>query len=84
MKNEKNVNNNGKPQEVKGFLKTVEKVGNALPHPAVLFFLLAVTVVIVSHFVAAQNVEVSYFDAKHNVNVTKKAISLLTNPENKD
>lgn len=65
------------PQEVKGFLKTVEKIGNAMPHPAVLFFLLAVTVVIISHFVASQNISVSYFDAKHNVNVTKKAVSLL-------
>ena len=65
-------------KEISGFLKGVEIIGNKLPHPAMLFLLLAVIVVIISHFVAAQGVSVTYFDARAKAEVTKKAVSLLT------
>lgn len=74
MDNQTNVKKN---QEINGFLKGVERIGNALPHPAVMFFLLAVIVVVISHFVAARGVSVTFFDAKANAQVTKKAVSLL-------
>ena len=67
-----------KNREMNGFLKGVESIGNRLPHPAMLFLLLAVIVVIVSHFVASQGVSVTYFDARAKAEVTKKAVSLLT------
>ncbi|WP_455258069.1 AbgT family transporter, partial [Peptoniphilus asaccharolyticus] len=37
-------------QEVKGFLKGVEVIGNRLPHPAMIFVILSVVVIIASHF----------------------------------
>lgn len=64
-------------QEIGGFLKGVEKIGNSLPHPALLFFLLAVIVVIVSQIVASTGASVTYFDAKAKAEVTKTAVSLL-------
>ena len=51
---EKEKMNTQNKKEISGFLKGVEIIGNKLPHPAMLFLLLAVIVVIISHFVAAQ------------------------------
>ena len=42
-----------KNKEVSGFLKGVERIGNKLPHPAMLFFILSIIVVIISAIVAA-------------------------------
>ena len=78
---EKEKMNTQNKKEISGFLKGVEIIGNKLPHPAMLFLLLAVIVVIISHFVAAQGVSVTYFDARAKAEVTKKAVSLLTNQE---
>ena len=61
---EKEKMNTQNKKEISGFLKGVEIIGNKLPHPAMLFLLLAVIVVIISHFVAAQGVSVTYFDAR--------------------
>ncbi len=65
------------PQEIGGFLKGVEAIGNKLPHPAMLFFILSLIVIVISHFVAASGVSVTYFDARAKAEVTKKAVSLL-------
>ena len=70
---EKEKMNTQNKKEISGFLKGVEIIGNKLPHPAMLFLLLAVIVVIISHFVAAQGVSVTYFDARAKAEVTKKA-----------
>ena len=40
-----------KKKEMSGFLKGVEVIGNKLPHPAMLFLMLALIVVVISHFV---------------------------------
>ena len=53
-----------KNKEVSGFLKGVERIGNKLPHPAMLFFILSIIVVIISAIVAAVGAPVTYFDAK--------------------
>jgi len=42
------------------FLNLVEKVGNALPHPATLFALFAVAIIIISGIVSALNLEVTH------------------------
>ncbi len=63
--------------DVGGFLKGVEKVGNALPHPAMIFVILSVIVIIISHFAAKSGMHVTYFDAKAGEEVTKEAVSLL-------
>lgn len=44
--------NQEKPTLISRFLSIIEKVGNALPHPATLFFLFAVGIVFVSGFVS--------------------------------
>lgn len=65
------------PQEIGGFLKGVEIIGNKLPHPAILFFILSLIVIVVSHIAASQGMTVTYFDARAKAEVTKKAVSLL-------
>ena len=56
--------NTKKNKEISGFLKGVERIGNKLPHPAMLFFILSIIVVIISAIVAAVGAPVTYFDAK--------------------
>ncbi|NLX61264.1 MAG: AbgT family transporter [Tissierellia bacterium] len=64
-------------QEVKGFLKTVERLGNALPHPAMIFFILSLAIVLISGIVAKVGEPVTYFDARAGEKVTVEAVSLL-------
>lgn len=64
-------------QEVKGFLKKVEQIGNALPHPAMIFVILSLLIIVISGIVAKLGVFVTYFDAKSGEEVTKTAVSLL-------
>ena len=54
------------------FLKGVEIIGNKLPHPAILFFILSLIVIVVSHIAASQGMTVTYFDARAKAEVTKK------------
>ncbi|WP_411355447.1 AbgT family transporter, partial [Peptoniphilus harei] len=63
--------------DVGGFLKGVEVIGNKLPHPAIIFAILSVIVIIVSYFAAKSGMSVTYFDAKAGEEVTKEAVSLL-------
>ena len=63
--------------EIGGFLRGVEIIGNKLPHPAMLFLILSLIVILISHFVASTGASVTYFDAKAKTEVTKKAVSLL-------
>ncbi len=71
-----NVPNQDK-NETKGFLKNVEKIGNALPHTAMIFVILSLIVIVVSAIVAAVGEPVTYFDAREGAEVTTKAVSLL-------
>lgn len=63
--------------EVGGFLKGVERVGNALPHPAMIFVILSVILVIAAEIVAKTGYTVDYYDAKAGEQVQLGAISLL-------
>lgn len=63
------------------FLDRVERVGNKLPHPATIFFIFAVMVVIISHFAFLGGVEVTFkaINKDHQlVDKTVKVVSLLT------
>ena len=64
-------------REISGFFKTVERVGNALPHPAIIFFIMSVILVFVAEILARQGVAVDYFDAKKGEEVSLTAVSLL-------
>lgn len=63
------------------FLDNVERVGNKLPHPATIFFIFAIMVVVISHFAALSGIEVTFkaINKEHQlVDKTVKAVSLLT------
>ncbi len=64
-------------QEVKGFLKAVERLGNSLPHPAMIFFILSLSIVVISGLVAKFGEPVTYFDARAGENITVEAVSLF-------
>lgn len=70
---ENKVNQN----ETKGFLKNVERIGNALPHPAMIFVYLSLAVIVISAIVAKIGDPVTYYDAKAGEQVTTGAVSLL-------
>lgn len=71
-----NVNEDSQEQST-GVLAWIERVGNRLPHPVVLFIGLAAFVVLLSQLLASLGVEVTYFDAAQDTDVTVEAISLL-------
>ena len=63
--------------ENKGFFGMIERVGNRLPHPVVLFILLAVGLIVLSEIIARFGVTVDYTDAAGE-SVVVEAISLMT------
>jgi len=64
-------------QETSGVLGWIERVGNKLPHPVVLFIVLAAIIMGLSHILAELGVDVTYFDSAAQENVTVEAVSLL-------
>lgn len=64
-------------KEVGGFLKTVERVGNALPHPAIIFVIMSVILLVVAEILERTGVTLSYYDAKAGEHVNLVAVSLL-------
>ena len=77
MKAVKEVN-----QKKRGILGFIETVGNKLPHPATIFVILCVGVVILSHFLASRGVSVTYEGIDRATNeikeITVSVQSLLT------
>lgn len=69
-----------KPSFFGKFLNGVEKVGNKMPHPATLFLILSLIVIVVSEICFRAGLTVTYYDAKAKADATVKAISLL-NPQ---
>lgn len=69
--------NKKEAKEMNGFLKGIERVGNALPHPAMIFVILSAVVILVSALVAKFGAPVTYYDARAGEEVTKSAVSLL-------
>lgn len=59
------------------FLDWVERVGNRLPHPVIIFIILAVIIAVISAILHGLGVSATYFDAKANEEVTVQAVSLL-------
>ena len=62
--------------ENKGFFGMIERVGNNLPHPVVLFILLAIGLIVISEIVARLGVSVNYTAASGD-NVVVEAVSLM-------
>ena len=64
-------------KEVKGFLGHVERIGNALPHPAMIFVLLSAAIIVISAIAAKFGKPLTYYDARAGADVTVEALSLL-------
>lgn len=62
----------------KGFFGMIERVGNTLPHPVILFVLLALAIIIISEIVARLGLSVNYFDASAGEEVVVEGVSLMT------
>lgn len=66
----------------KGILNWIEKVGNALPHPATIFVILCVIILVVSHIMASMGISVTYTGLDRATNeikeITVAVKSLLT------
>ena len=69
--------NKSKTRETNGFLKNVEKIGDTLPHPVMIFIILSLVVIVVSAIAASYGKPITYFDARTGEMVTIEAVSLL-------
>ncbi len=58
------------PNNQKGFLNRIEKIGNKLPHPVILFVILAFIVIIISEIAFRLDLSAVYFDSQTAENVT--------------
>ena len=71
------MNNENQQEETSGVLNFIERVGNKLPHPVIIFVILIAITMIVSHILSVIGVEVTYLDAAAGEYVTVGAVSLL-------
>ncbi|MFO8069358.1 MAG: AbgT family transporter, partial [Alkalibacterium sp.] len=62
----------------KGFLGFIERVGNGLPHPVIIFVILALAIIVISEIVARFGGPVEYFNASEGAFVSVEAISLMS------
>lgn len=65
-------------QQNKGFFGWIERVGNKLPDPVMLFIILAAIVIVISGIAGATGLSVEYFDAEEGENLTVEAVSLFS------
>lgn len=66
-----------KEKEIGGLLQTVERVGNALPHPAIIFVILSVVLIILAELINRAGITVDYYDANKQEQIQLGAVSLL-------
>ncbi|MGF3114265.1 AbgT family transporter [Facklamia sp. P12937] len=73
------MESNGKNKKsfVHRSLDWVEKVGNKMPHPVVIFIILSAITILISDLVYRSGVSVEFFDAKADETSTIAAVSLL-------
>ena len=60
-----------------GFLAWVERIGNALPHPAMIFVIMVVILAVVAQISYMRGVSVDFFDAREGEVVEIAAVPLL-------
>lgn len=60
-----------------GVLAKIERVGNSLPHPAIIFVIMIAILAVIAQICASAGVSVSYYDAKAESESTIEAVSLL-------
>lgn len=64
-------------KEVSGFLQGVERIGNKLPNPAIIFIFLSILVIVISGIGASQGWSAKYFDARAGEEVVAEVQSLF-------
>lgn len=60
-----------------GFLNNIERIGNKLPHPVILFVILALIVIIISEIASQAGLTATYFDSQAGENITVQAKTLM-------
>lgn len=60
-----------------GVLASIERVGNSLPHPAIIFVIMIAILAVIAQICVSAGVSVSYYDAKAEADSTIEAIGLL-------
>lgn len=60
-----------------GVLSSIENIGNALPHPAIIFVIMIAILAVIAQICASSGLSVSYYDAKAEADATIKAVSLI-------
>lgn len=71
------LSKNNATKNNKGFLNSIEYIGNKLPHPVVLFAILALIVIVVSDIAARVNLSATFFDTQAGEEITVFAESLM-------
>ncbi|MBG9982540.1 AbgT family transporter [Aerococcaceae bacterium DSM 111020] len=70
-------NENNTDQNHGGILNGIERIGNKLPHPVVLFIILALIVIVISELAARFDLSATYFDSAKGQDVTVYANTLM-------
>lgn len=73
----RDTNKKAQAKESSGFLAWVERVGNALPHPAMIFVIMFAILAVIAQICYMNNVSVDFFDAREGKVVEIAAIPLL-------
>ena len=60
-----------------GILASIERGGNSLPHPAIIFVIMIAILAVIAQICASAGVSVSYYDAKAEADSTIEAVGLL-------
>lgn len=68
---------NSPKEKSSGILAKIERVGNALPHPAIIFLIMIAILAIIAHISASAGLSVEYYDAKAEQETQIAAVSLL-------
>ena len=71
------IEDKAQDKESKGFLAWVERVGNALPHPAMIFVIMIAILAVVAQICYVNGVSVDFFDAREAEVVKIHAVPLL-------
>ena len=66
-----------KNKKTGGILAKIEKIGNALPHPAIIFVIMIAILAVIAQICVSAGLSVSYYDAKAEAETTIEAVSLL-------
>lgn len=72
------MNEQSEKETNSGWLGAIERVGNRLPHPVIIFIILAGIIIVASEIIYRLGVTVDYFDAAAEETVTLEAVSMIS------